>query len=365
MDPRSRALAVLRGQKADVVPWYGDLDYWLTYLRAEKLLPERYQGDGLYQLHRDLGVGFYLQGYFPFRAHYEGVRVTEESNDNLTITRVETPVGTLRAVEKYLPESYCKAYEERFVKDWRDLKPLRYWCEHTHYEPDYSLAARRYDLIGDYGLVLCYLPRSPLMELVAITAGIRAVTYALADAPEEFAETFAALERKNDEACQIALDSPAECLMIPENLSSETVGKRLYNQYVRPHDERWARRIKEAGKHSFIHMDGTLRGLIREVSATGFHVLEALTPAPVGDIPIEEIGGWLAGDAIVWGGLPGVYFTDLVSDAEFDAFVLRVLAVMRREPRYVLGVADQVPPGSRMGRIARVAKLVEQYGSYE
>jgi len=365
MDPRSRALAVLKGEKPDRVPWYGDLDYWLAYLRAEKLLPERYQGDGLYQLHRDLGVGFYLQGYLPVRARYEGVRVTEETSGDLIITRVETPAGDLRSVEKYLPESYCRAYEERFVKDWRDLRALRYLYEHTYYEPDYDLAARRYDLIGDFGLVLCYLPRSPLMEMLTVLLGIRAIIYIEADAPDEFAETFAVLKRKTDEASQIALHSPAECLMIPENLSSETVGKRLFNQYVRPHDEEWVRRIKEAGKFSFIHMDGTLKGLIREVSATGFEVLEALTPAPVGDIPIEELRFWLSADCVIWGGIPGVYFTDLVSDEEFDAFVIRALAVMRREPRYVLGVADQVPPRSRWERIARVAELVEKHGQYE
>ena len=32
-----------------------------------------------------------------------------------------------------------------------------------------------------------------------------------------------------------------------------------------------------------------------------------------------------------------------------------VLAVMRREPRYVLGVADQVPPDGLESRLRRVA----------
>jgi len=365
MDVRGRALSVLNGRKPDFVPWYGDLDYWMAYLKAEKMMPEEYQGRGIYQLHKDLGVGFYLQGYFPFRTVYEGVQVSQQAEGRLTSTCVVTPVGELRAVERYLPESYCQAYEERFVKTWRDLKALRYWSEHTFYEPDYALAARRYDLIGDNGLVLCYLPKSPLMELVALLAGIRSVTYALADAPDELEETIAVLEEKANEASEIALRSPAECLMIPENLSSEVVGKRLYNRYVRPHHEYWAQRIREAGKHSFIHMDGTLRGLIGEVSATGFSVIEAVTPAPVGDIPIEEIHQWTVGDSVIWGGIPGVYFTDLVGDDEFDAFVIRVLTVMKGEPRYVLGVADQVPPRSRWERIARVSRLVQQYGGYE
>ena len=32
MDVRSRVLTVLNGQKPDVVPWMGDLDYWMQWL---------------------------------------------------------------------------------------------------------------------------------------------------------------------------------------------------------------------------------------------------------------------------------------------------------------------------------------------
>jgi len=267
-------------------------------------------------------------------------------------------------VQEWLPDSYCIAWTERFVKDWRDLAPLRYLYEHTFYEPDYDLAARRYDLIGDDGVVLCYLPKSPFMELVALKAGIEVVTYSLADAPEEFAETLAVMARKHDEASEIAVHSPAECLMIPENLSSEAVGKRMYARFVQPHEARWTQRIRQAGKFSFIHIDGTLRGLIREVSQTGFDVLEAVTPEPSGDIPVEELHKWAEPGVILWGGVPGVMFSDLVSDAEFDRFVIRVLEVFRQEPRYVLGVADQVPPLARFERIARTRELVEKQGHY-
>jgi hypothetical protein len=32
----------------------------------------------------------------------------------------------------------------------------------------------------------------------------------------------------------VAVTVPADCLMIPENLSSESVGRRFYGRYVRP-----------------------------------------------------------------------------------------------------------------------------------
>jgi hypothetical protein len=35
---------------------------------------------------------------------------------------------------------------------------------------------------------------------------------------------------------------------------------------------------------------------------------------------------------------------------------------MRREPRYVLGAADQVPPDGLESRVRRVAELVEEFG---
>ena len=370
MNLRERVLSVLNKQKPDVVPWLGDLAYWINYLSNDNLIPEKYKTndtfteEGLQQLHRDLGVGFYLQGYHPFKTRYEGVKINQTSKDNVTITEYETPYGTLREVSEYLKESYCPAIKEHLIKDYRDLKAFRYLYENTYYEPAYELAEKRYDLVGDNGLVLCYLPKSPFMEMVALRAGIEAVTFMQLDAPEEFDETMKLMEQKHDEAAQIALDSPAECLMIPENITSEVVGKGNFEKYMRGYQEKWVKKINEAGKYSFVHLDGTMKGLISELSSVGFSVLEALTPAPVGDIAIEELHNWVKDDTILWGGLPGAYFTSDISDQEFDEYVIKALEVMKKDPRYVLGVADQVPPHASFERIKRVSELVEQYGKY-
>lgn len=364
MTPRERVLSILQGKKPDRIPWFGDLDYWFTYLLKEGLLPERYKGDGIYQLHKDLGVGFYLQGYFPYKSVSEKVRIETIVQGDVEITEIKTPVGILRQIRKYLTGSYTWAIKEHYIKDWKDLKALRYWYENTYFEPDYSLAQRRYELVGDNGIVLCYLPRSPIMEMVVSLAGIETVTYMISDNRDEFEETLVILEKKFDEAAQIALNSPAECLMIPENLSSELIGKNIFESYVRRYEEKWVQKINEAGKYSFVHIDGTLKGLINKVASVGFKVLEALTPAPVGDIAMNEIHKWIEGDNIIWGGIPGVYFTDIVSDKNFDQFVIEVLEIMKTQPRYVLGVADQVPPRSRWERIKRVSELVERYGVY-
>jgi hypothetical protein len=279
--------------------------------------------------------------------------------------RIGTPCGALQETWTWLPESFAAAPTEHLVKSAADLPAYRYFHEDTRYEPDYALAERRRAQVGGQGVVLAYLPKSPLMQLMALDAGLTTVFDLFADAGEEFRQTLEVVRRSHDAAAAIAVESPAEVLMIPENLSSECVGKTFYAMFMRDYEETWARRIGEAGKYSCIHLDGTMKGLLRETCSTGLTFIEALTPAPAGDLEIEK---WAEESGnprtVLWGGLPGVFFTGLVSDEEFDAHVRRVLEVMRSAPRYVLGVADQVPPDGLERRVRRVRELVELYGDY-
>jgi hypothetical protein len=85
----------------------------------------------------------------------------------------------------------------------------------------------------------------------------------------------------------------------------------------------------------------------------------------VGDLKWEDLAGKVADSkSILWGGIPGVYFTASVSDEEFDSHIKYLLSIMIKEPRYVLGVADQVPPDGLEYRVRRVAELVDKYGMY-
>jgi hypothetical protein len=366
MTPRERVLAVLNGQRPDRVPWFGDLDYWATALigRGEKP-PDFKRSDAYLDWHRDLGVGYYLQGDFPFRAITERCRIREWNEGKLRRRQIETPCGTLGETWTWLPQSFAEAPTEHLVKSAADLRAYRYFHENTHYEPDYAFAERRRGQVGDLGVVLCYLPKSPLMQLIALDAGLTAVFEIFTEAGEEFHKTMEVVRRSHDAAASLALACPADVLMIPENLSSECVGRTFYEMFMHDYEETWARRIREAGKYSCIHLDGTMKGLLRETCSTSLTFIEALTPAPAGDLEIEKWAEW-SGNArtVLWGGLPGVFFTELVSDEEFEAHVRRVLRVMRSAPRYVLGVADQVPPDGLERRVRRVGELVELHGAY-
>jgi uroporphyrinogen-III decarboxylase len=356
----------LQGQQPDQVPWFGDLDYWATSLvKLGKKPPGFIRSKEYIDWHRDLGVGFYLQGYFPFIQIYENCEVREWNEGHRRYREILTPFGSVRECWQYIPDSFTEAPVEHFLKTELDLPVMKHIYENSRFEPDFEWAYQRKSHVGDQGIVLCYLPKSPFMHLVALEAGIMAVTMIALTEPDGFKELLAVMKKAFDQAARIAVDSPAEVLMIPENLSSEMIGPPFFELYMREYQEMWIREIKKSGKYSFIHIDGTLRGLLREEASTGFSVLEALTPQPVGDVTIGEMARLVdKPDTIIWGGIPGVYFTQNISDSEFERHVIEVLGVMRKEPRYVLGVADQVPPDALESRVRRVAELVAEYGGY-
>jgi uroporphyrinogen-III decarboxylase len=367
MTPRERILKILNHEQPDKVPWFGDLDYWATSLVKRGIKPEGFiSSSGYIDWHRDLGVGFYLQGYFPFKTIYTNCDVRDWNEGNRRFREIGTPVGEVRECWEYIPASFTEGPVEHFLKSEDDLPAMKFIYENIRFEPDYDFAHERLKQVGEQGIVLCYLPKSPFMHLVALEAGIESVTLLAMLNPDGFSELLLIMKKAFDQAARIAVDSPAEVLMIPENLSSEMVGPQFFESYMREYQEEWVREIKKAGKFSFIHIDGTLRGLLREEASTGFSVLEALTPKPSGDMDFREVAALANNpDSILWGGIPGVCFTNHISDEEFDKHVCQVIEVMRAEPRYVLGVADQVPPDGLESRVRRVGELVDRYGSYE
>ena len=223
------------------------------------------------------------------------------------------------------------------MKSEAEITIMKYIYENTRFEPDYDQAYLRKKQVGDQGVVLCYLPKSPFMHLMALEAGVMAVTMAALTAPDEFKDLLDAMKKVFEQAAQISVDSPAEVLMIPENLSSEMVGPDLFKLYMYDYQKEWTTKIRESGKYSFIHIDGTLAGLLKQEAEVGFSVLEALTPHPVGDMKWEELEPFV-GDSksILWGGIPGSYFTDCVDDEEFDRHVKHLLSIMTKSPRLEL-----------------------------
>ena len=101
MTERERVLSILRHEQPDQLPWLADLAYWTTYLERNQMLPKNWSDDLYVQMSRELGSGFYLQGFQPFREITKNVETKLEKQGNVEIQTITTPVGTLRQVSQY------------------------------------------------------------------------------------------------------------------------------------------------------------------------------------------------------------------------------------------------------------------------
>jgi hypothetical protein len=92
---------------------------------------------------------------------------------------------------------------------------------------------------------------------------------------------------------------------------------------------------------------------------------QSLTPAPVGDVPLEDFRQLAGPDLILWGGVPAAYFSPLYSEETLRDIVLKAIRLYKNDPRFMLCVCDQVPPDGIIERVRMVSDLVEEYGRIE
>jgi hypothetical protein len=363
MSIRSEVLDLLHGRPGRTVPWFGDLSYYYFSLERRGKLEKKHQGpEGEKRFYADFGVGIYLYTPEVFKISYsDRVQYTEVKTPERILWRYETPVGTIESVQDYVPGQYCFAYSRHFVRTIEDFRVMRYVFENARYGENYE-AYLRYDrLWGEDGIgfAMGVASMAPMQKLLSRWAGVQTTVTLSQDHPGEFAAAFAAIEQSQEPLVEVLAGCPAEVVILPENLASQVVGESFFRRFNMPYYRKIVDRLHAAGKIVAIHIDGGLKPCLGLLSACGFDIAEAVTPAPFGDLRVEELRKAAGPDIVIWGGLPGGIFSPAYSDRYFEEYVVNVLR--HADHRFVLGVADQVPPDAVPERIGRVRELVDSH----
>lgn len=367
MTHRQRMEAVFRGEHPDVMAWFGDLTYWYDAHRIIGDLPPRWQGpNGLHEMHRELNIGEYIPGCAPCdTVEGAGVRCAVTDHAGRRVTQWHTPVGMVREVQEYCPDSFSWGYTEHAIKEARDLKVIRHIFENRHYipRPDYYLKLDQAYRVYGFGPAHYGTPATPISELNKHWIGVMELTYLLFDAPDEMEATLAAIATSQDQIYRHVAAGPQSYVMICENLSGITMGS-YFADYIAPHLRRWNGWLHERGHRVLLHNDGTLRGTLEGLADAGVDCVDSVVPKPVGDAGIAELRP-LAGDKIILlGGLPGAMFAPPFTAADIERQVLEIIRRHKDSGRFMFGVADQVPPNGDLGLVKLVGELVEKHGRY-
>lgn len=365
MNERERLMAVLEGKKPDRTPWYGDLDYLYYSLRVEGKLDDIYLGDeGFIRFHKSLGVG--ASFYYPvslWKIEYTGeVIYSEREEDGQRTYEFNTPIGSLKSVSIYLPTTYTWAYKEHFIKTVEDLRVMLYIFENTKYREDFEYFKKIDNIWGGAGLLtgLAPISVSPIQKLLARWGGVENTVNIYMDNTKEFEDIIERIQQTEDEAFEILKRSPAQYIEFAENLSSEITGKKLFEKYHMPYYKKRISQLHESNKYVGIHIDGTLGSCLPLLEQCGFDVAEAVTPLPVGDVAVEDLRKLAGRNIVIWGGLPGALFSPLYTENEFESHLTKVLDCFPLGSKFVLGIADQVPPDGIISRVLKVRQMIDE-----
>ena len=362
---RESFLQLMRGESPDGIVWTADISYFI--------FGRCYRGDGdpgweselgHLKLARDLGTMpfYWYDNFFLTKPVYDDrIEVVQTTEGRRKICTWTTPTGPLRMETVFTEASCSEAIVKYPVETEGDLKSLICLLEHRKLIPDHlDDFHRRMEMWAEYdGVPAAGMPRSPLPAFFVEWAGVQHGVYLMMDYPDLVGRVLELLEEQELPIVEAICETKPPVLHFPDNLTSETFTS-FFDQYMADAYRRRFEAFHDAGIACAVHLDGVVRGLLPKLAEVGFDAVEAVTPAPVGDVPLDEMRELAGNDNVVlWGGVPGAMFAPPFTWADMKQHVEKLLDCWEGT-RFVVGVADQVPPDGDIDMCRKIAQLIQE-----
>jgi len=359
---RERLLAVFSDQRPDVLPWFGDLGYWRAAHQAMGDLPSEYATDeGYVKLHRDVHCGMYLggTGAYGVRSDDAHIEAAQQQDGRRIHLHWRTPAGEMDGEQVDLPHTGSIAWVRYPVSRPEHLAIVRYLYQAQEPYPAYEAWEHWDRLTGDQGLHVMAIPRGGVSSLLSEWCGVTNLSYLLADAKAEVERTIDVMLQRNAAIIDILCGGPGPLVEFCDNLTGE-VATHLFRDYQFDFYTEQIRKLHAAGKKTLSHVDGTLKGIVPLMAATGLDAAESVTPEPCGDVAVQHLRELAGPDLILFGGMPGAMFAPPFTADDIRRQVESIIEHHWSYGRFVLGAADQVPPDGDMNLVRLVGELCEE-----
>jgi uroporphyrinogen-III decarboxylase len=371
MNHRDRALAAMRGQLVDHIPFIARMDLWYTFHRNGDTLPPPYENASLWDIQRDLGIGIFGFGAWDlsfYRLVYRDVEVSEKVKHGVTTTQYHTPYGTLTCRDRMTPDlreaAGAGARVEYHFKSHKDYDALQFLIEHTEVVENFDAYGQFADSIGTDGLALPFSGWLPAHYLMIHVMGYQTFYFELHDHPDRLEALIQALTEQYRQILDLAVDCPAQAIEVGANYDEQMTPPGVFDTFFAPFYREARETLSRGDKIMVVHGDGEMRTLLEKLMTCGVQVVEALTPQPMTSIDVAQTRRLWGDQVAMWGGVASVILTDTFSDEEFERFMEDLFRAVAPGDRFILGFGDNVPTDALFTRIKRVAQIWAEKGSY-
>lgn len=201
-------------------------------------------------------------------------------------TTLHTPVGALHEERAFEPAYDSSSIRKHFVETYEDYDVLWAYLEDCVIRPNYAQYHQDAAELGEDGLPLVAVERTPYQQLWVQWTGLDNLGYHLCDWPERVAHTVELLEARARHIFDIICRSPAPLVDFPDNITAPAIGPERFRKYCVPLYNELADRLGDVPV--FVHMDGDLKPLWDDIAASKVGGIDSLAPAPDNDTSVAQ-----------------------------------------------------------------------------
>ena len=346
---RDRILAVIKGEEVDRVPFvqYDNLaapntEVWDHVGRSE------------------MGI---LRWTCPYRVEYPNCRTyteeTELDGQRGRRTVIETPAGSLTE-ESYLEPTFgTAARRSHYVESPDDYAALLAYFEDAVVVGDREPFDRAVEELGDDGLPLVRVDRTPFQQLWIQWTGISNLAIHLVDCPDRVLPVIDALGLQQSKVFDVVCNLPLDFVDFPDNITAPVIGEEYFLTYCIPFYNELAERLADKDVPVFVHMDGDLKPLWQAISGSAVAGIDSLSPPPDNDTSV--------GDAVsLWPGMRiWVNFPSSVHIASEDRVYKQASEIMDQgghTGRLQIQISENVPPYAWRTSYPQIVKAIHDFG---
>ena len=285
MTSRERVLAVYRNQMPDRLP----VGIYGRYHRVGTV-ERRARADGLAMLvyypvtsllappwHVAPGYLSEVKGAeFSVRFVYEEGRMVEER-------RYSTRVGDISQQVVKDPSNGSDWIRKPYLTETEDYKVMQFLVENSVLEPHQKCLKRMKDDLGEDGVVIGRLDRSPFQKLLIELSDPQIFLMEYMTEPGVIETLLEMLEERESQQVDMALDMPVDAIWQPDNVTCDLTPPNIFEKYCAPFYRKQGAKLRDANKIYLIHLDGRLAPLATAIAGSVFDVVESFSFAEMGN----------------------------------------------------------------------------------
>ena len=394
MTHKERMLKAIRGEMADRLAFAPRLDLWYTANARAGTLPPRYkdstpdqiaraEGWALHKmnpeyqkprkpednLHWALGILSFKETVYGFRFSSD-VEVEVKQEGDRTRIHYHTPRGTVSTTISHTEEmkrAGVSAFwvDEPVLKTAKDYPVVGYIFENLKLIPDAADFVKLQADVGEDGVVFTMAGRasSPMNHIQKYFVDATDFYYHYHDYSREMQALAESVGNFFDQVIDQVADSPAEVVFWGGNFDEMITYPSFFAKEIVPWIRKASERLGACGKYVSCHCDGENQGLMDLIRDSGMHVAEAVCPAPMTKVTIEEYYRRWADKLTIFGGIPStLLLRESTTDEEFEGYLDHLFKAVAPGGRMILGIADSTPPQAVFDRLVRIGERVEKEG---